>query len=497
MAGSWSQLSGPAAPPAPIGTMLLLTDGSVMAQQTDFTGASADWYALTPDPAASYEGGLWTQLASLPADAPPKQGGPAYAPLYYASAVLRDGRVFLAGGEYNGPTADADVLAAHVYDPAADEWDSIATPPGWNVIGDAASCVLADGRVLLGSIEFAPGPSGGKTALYDPAADTWTAGGLKNNRSSSEETWTLLRDGSVLTADCFGDPAVERYDPAQNVWLPQAPTTVSLVEPHSQEIGPAILLPDGRVFAVGAQNGTQLFTPPPAGAGKGVWHPGPPFPPHVPGETLGAKDAPACLLPNGRVLCAVGPVDGGVVHPDGSTNYLKPTRFYEFDPVASTMTFVAPPGNADEAPFVSRMLLLPTGQVLFANCTTALWIYTPDGEPRPAWRPVITGVPATLTAGARFVVRGRGFNGLSQAVSYGDDAQMATNYPLVALATETSGLQFYCRTWGHSTMAVATGAAAVRTNFELPVNAELGPAQLTVIANGIASEPVDVTVVAP
>jgi hypothetical protein len=89
---------------------------------------------------------------------------------------------------------------------------------------------------------------------------------------------------------------------------------------------------------------------------------------------------------------------------------------------------------------------------------------------------------------------GQQLNGLSQANSYGDDAQMATNFPLVRI--ETGGQVYYCRTHGFSTMAVATGSATVSTQVDVPPGIPLGPAQLVVIANGIASTPAAVNVVA-
>ena len=69
------------------GSALLLTDGSVIVEGT-FSG---NWYRLTPDNSGSYVNGTWSQLASLPA---------GYSPLYFASAVLPDGRVIVEGGEF-------------------------------------------------------------------------------------------------------------------------------------------------------------------------------------------------------------------------------------------------------------------------------------------------------------------------------------------------------------------------------------------------------------
>jgi hypothetical protein len=79
-------------------------------------------------------------------------------------------------------------------------------------------------------------------------------------------------------------------------------------------------------------------------------------------------------------------------------------------------------------------------------------------------------------------------------VSYGDDAQQATNYPLVRATNVATGVISYWSTSYHSTMAVATGSAIVTTTFTVPSTLTLGTYQLCVVANGIASDPVSVTV---
>src|SRR5271166_5108954 len=113
----------------------------------------------------------------------------------------------------------------------------------------------------------------------------------------------------------------------------------------------------------------------------------------------------------------------------------------------------------------------------------------------PMWKPNITSVPTSLRRGFTYTLYGRQINGLSQAVSYGDDATMATNYPIVQIRDNTTGHVFYCRTFNHSTMAVNTGTVIHHTQFTVPAGAELGGSTITVIANGIASNPVAVSVV--
>ena len=43
-------------------------------------------------------------------------------------------------------------------------------------------------------------------------------------------------------------------------------------------------------------------------------------------------------------------------------------------------------------------------------------------------------------------------------------------------------------------MGVATGSATVSTNFDVPASLETGASTLVVVANGIPSQPVNVTV---
>ena len=193
-------------------------------------------------------------------------------------------------------------------------------------------------------------------------------------------------------------------------------------------------------------------------------------------------------MPNGKVLCVAGPVDGT------AGSYLSPTFFFEFDPTTDTLARVPDAPNNTGAPFSGRMLLLPTGEVLFSNGSNDIEAYAPDGVPQDAWRPLITDCPSDVQVGRSFTLSGTQLNGLSQAVSYGDDAQMATNYPIVRIVNNATGHVAYCQTSGHSTMGVATGAAVHSTNVQVPSTIETGPSQLFVVANGIPSAPVAVNV---
>ena len=117
------------------------------------------------------------------------------------------------------------------------------------------------------------------------------------------------------------------------------------------------------------------------------------------------------------------------------------------------------------------------------------------GAPQNAWRPTISSSPATIVPGStNNPVSGTLFNGLSQGGAYGDNSQSFTNYPLVRITNNASGHVFYANTKNHSSMGVATGSAIIITHFTVPAGIELGASKLQVVANGIASSPVSITV---
>src|SRR5215470_17504723 len=80
--GTWTRLTHPA--PEAVELMLLMPDGTVMAASQGGSSSGQGWFRLTPDSHGSYINGTWTTLASM-----------HDTRLYYASDVLRDGRVFV------------------------------------------------------------------------------------------------------------------------------------------------------------------------------------------------------------------------------------------------------------------------------------------------------------------------------------------------------------------------------------------------------------------
>jgi Kelch motif protein len=458
MAGSWQSLTHQ--PNFNMSTMILLSDGRVMVQEE----ATPHWHALTPDNHGSYINGTWSTLADM-----------SFWRRYYASGMLRDGRIVLIGGEQSG--AGGDTNKGEIYDPVSDTWSAIPSPPGWTEVGDASCCILPDGRLMIGAL------SSPQCTIYDLVSNSWLSAANKAIRSN-EETWVLLPDDTILTAQCFPPYRSERYSISSNSWKDEGSIPVDIVDHVMAEIGPAILLYNGKVIYFGAANvagfgKTAIYTPPALYTGTGSWTQGPDIP-KLGGDTMVCNDCPASLLPNGKVLVACAPF--------AVNNWGAPIAFLEYDPFTNTLQQAPTPPNNNAQLYWSRLMLLPTGQVLFSPSSSNVQCYTPDGVPRDAWRPAISSVehqglsPSTV----HYLLKGTQLNGLSQANMYGDDCNPSTNYPLVCLRNSITDHVFFARTYDFSTRGVATGASLQSVRFSA-AHIPYGDYELCVIANGISS----------
>jgi hypothetical protein len=421
--------------------------------------------------------------------------------------------------------------------------------------GDDPTMLLPNGKILAGNI------SNSTTNIYDPAANTWSAGGTKLYDRSDEEGWALLSDGSILTYDIgksasAGTGYAEVYNPATNTWSSISPAdgTASGTLPvldDGGELGPILRLQDDRMFVIGGNGHTALYTP-----STNTWAAGP----DVIG-TLGdnpyrfaADDAPAAVLPSGHVIFAAdagnqlsstGDVAAGSTVianvPASATNVLQagwavagagippntsilsvnagqvtmsasatttapgetitfggefstPTQLFDFDPVAGTVSPVLPAlGDRNLAgipAFVTRMLILPMGELLFTDSSSQLWVYTPDGAPNSSLLATITQV--VDNGGSAFTLTGTQLNGQSAGATCGDDAEMDENFPIVRLVN-AAGV-FYARTFNWSSVAVGISSTPETVNFTLPPGLPNGTYSLIVSGAGISSNPVTFTV---
>ncbi len=538
-----------------IGHMLMLPDGSVMAQGgSDFP--TADWFRLTPDVTGNYANGTWTQLASM-----------NIGRLFFGSVVMQDGRVLVLGGEFSFNQSEDPT--GEIYDPATNTWTLTApfpvplfdpsilsqNPPVAQRFGDSSLELMSDGTVLAASTTdplVLPGSKFGTTQSpsfrYDPVSDTWTQDATPlNSDSANEEGWTKLPDGSILAIQIFGthpgnaQRLVLGDTPADDQWVPAGHvpvnlfTSTNLTIPFTlnaqnfgfAELGPGTLLPDGRVFYIGATSNTALYTPPTPGNPQGTWVAGP----RIPGG-FGANDGAAAVLSNGRVLFAAA----------NTPLFTGGTHLFEFDPATNQIYPVSNPPTTPanfETTNVGQfnvMMAMPTGQVMMtdldagvpATPTTpaiqpGIFLYTPAGGPQDSWRPTISsitpngstttftnqvqiepfGTPPTnrtvissVTQDANvYTLTGTQLNGLNEGAYYGDDHQQATNYPIVQLV-DMAGNVVDATTFNWSTAGVATGSTLESVDFALPttLNTSTPPVlsdfvSVRVIANGISSAP--------
>ncbi|MDQ2720657.1 MAG: fibronectin type III domain-containing protein [Bacteroidota bacterium] len=455
--GTWTALtnhtSGVCAGPP-----ILLSDGSVFVKT--LLGGPGSYgnvcEKLTPDNNGSYINGSWSTVASM-----------LNTRIDYSSQLLKDGRLYIAGGEYG--TGGSSV---EIYDPLINAWTSTASPGFNGAISDANSEIFSDGRVLQAAVGD---NSGTGCKVYDPATNSFGTT-ITTLHSGDEATWLKLPDGSILMIDYLANTS-ERYIPSLNQWIADSNVPVSLHD-AAGEIGASFLLPDGRAFFIGATSHTALYTPS-GNNNPGSWVAGPDLP-----NSTGQQDAGGAMMMNGNILFAAAPLAGG-------GEYIGPTYFYEYNYLNNSFIRVSAPGGGTQINSGSNQgyfSCLPNGQILWGNFQVSdqYYIYTPSGSPITAGKPTITNV--TEDSCGKYTLTGTLFGGISEGAGYGDDAQSFSNYPIVKL---TSGSNvYYARTFNWSSRNVQTGAQPSTTQCLLPSYLPAGTYSMTVSVNGISSDPV-------
>ncbi len=489
-ASPWTPLQNPPPFGTP-GTMLLESNGTVLVHDepdNNTTGGTTAWWKLTPDSHGSYIDGTWSKIASMPA---------GYTPLYFASAILPDGRMIVEGGEYIGENAVWSNRGA-IYNPVTNRWASVAPPPGWTNIGDAASDVLANGTFMLQHPCNTCVNNPNLTvddALLNARTLKWTViPGTGKNDPNDEEGWTLEPSGQLLTVDTWIPAATQLFNPRTRLWsfAGNTATNGNPVNPFPVvEIGPQVEMPGGNTFVVGAGTSTQepptacttdaptqtaLYEYKPGTAG--TWVAGPEIP-AIGNQQFGAADGPGSVLPDGNVLFDV-----------SACVYNTPTHFFVYNASSNTLTQIPDVPNApNDSTYYTKMLALPNGQVLFNDGSSQMEVYTAGGTPKPSWAPSITSLSSThLAPGGSYALSGKQLAGLDPGATYGDDVQDNTNFPLVRITNSATGVVTYARTSGWTSVSVAPGTRSA-TRFTLPPGTPAGKSTLVVVANGIASPP--------
>ena len=469
--GTWVPVSTPC-PGYANGVSLLLTDGTVMVKVCHGGTDTVEnmWAKLTPDAHGSYTNGTWTMMDTM-----------HKTRLFCSSQVLKDGRVYVAGGEYG--TGDH---YGETYNPPTNTWTMAGPVPvmpitvGQLYMYDGNSVLLPDGRVLQNCVL----PTSTDNVFFNPVTDSYSLapsclGG------ADEAAWLKLPDNSILFIDIYSQKS-ERYIPSLNTWRRDDTVPVMLYDVFGYELGAGFVLPDGRAFFIGSTPYTAFYTPS-GDTTNGTWAEGPPIP-----DSLGAVDAAAAMMPNGKILCAL---SHQAVH---DTEFLLPAWFYEFDYLTNTFTEVSACAGGDSMNIrcsETGMLDLPDGNILVSvQNSNQYYIYVPGGTPVASGVPVVSSI--TTTHCDTFMATGKLFNGISQGAAYGDDWQMPTNYPVIRLENADSAggtLVHYARTFNWNSTAIMTGSAPDTTYFTLPAGLPHDTYNLVLVANGIASAPVSFT----
>jgi galactose oxidase-like protein/concanavalin A-like lectin/glucanase superfamily protein/Big-like domain-containing protein/Kelch motif protein len=305
-------------------------------------------------------------------------------------ALLADGRSVVIGGQLN-PCCYVGIVDTNLFDATTRAWNRVADMnfPRWY----PTATTLPDGRILAISGWIVPGQLADTPEVYDPARNVWTplSGATRSNPMYS--FMFVLPDGTVLNAG--PDPQTRRLDVAASRWIDVGD---SFISGHSAVMyRPGLVMksgthgdPDNRPAAVDGRTVViDMTRPAPA------WR-------EVAPMAFPRAYHNLTILPDGSVLATGGGTTGA-----GENTGAAVREAELWNPETETWRTLAP--MARPRLYHSGALLLPDGRVLMAGGNLGYY-FEPNAELySPPYlfkgtRPTITGAPATVAYGARFVV---------------------------------------------------------------------------------------------
>jgi MYXO-CTERM domain-containing protein len=323
---------------------------------------------------------------------------------YHTATLLPSGKV-LVTGTYGSvvPTG------AELYDPATNTWSTAASLATARAYPSAT--LLPSGKVLVvggtghGAPDGSPYSPPSTAELYDPATNTWSAGGsLGEDRYL--HTATLLPSGKVLIISGRGfygyPPTDELYDPGTSTWS-TAENLSAARQDHT-----ATLLPSGKVLVTGGFDGTgvlasaELYDP-----ATNTWS--------AAGSLATARRShKAILLPSGKVLVT-----------SGSTSSGRTASVELYDPATNTWSAAGSLGSARTRPMAT---LLHSGKVLVVGGTgtigvpyTSAELYDPETNTRSSAGSLASArihpTATLLPSGKVLVTGGNGTGGVTFATA--------------------------------------------------------------------------------
>jgi hypothetical protein len=428
-------------------------------------------------------------------------------------SMLISGHRILAGNIFNNST--------YLYSIDTDSWTQAATKVYSDRSDEEGWTALSGGSILTYDLFNSVANNQGYAETYNSTQNAWTA----ISPADGTATGTLplltspalgfelgpsmrLQDGRALVIGANQHTAL--YNQATNAWAAGPDIHGVLRSPFGRvehanfgaDDAPAALMPNGHVLIAADAGANPITQSGDAAAGSAIisnihstaglqvtW-------------AVSQADGNSNVIPPGTVITSIDSrhqihisanaaagaqqislVFGGV--------FSSPTELFDFDPQEGTISPVSPPLNDPNLPtfaaFVTRMLVLPNGQVLFNDgLGNRLHAYTPRGSTNPAYLPVIENVERGENG--VFTLTGRQLNGPSDASAYGDDSQSNENFPIVRLQ-DSNGLVFYCRSRDWTSTNVGS-IPHESVKFTLNPAVTPGVYQLIVSAGGISSSPV-------
>lgn len=390
----------------------------------------------------------------------------------------------------------------YIYDPALNAW----SPSGTKVYPDQSDeegwTRTSEGTIVTYDLFQSIATDGGYAEKYNPKTGIWsgispsdgTAVGTIPQLSSVNLGYELgpalrLQDGRVLVIGATQHTAT--YNPIGNNWQPGpdiSGTLNGIASPFGADDAPGAILPNGHVIFT-ADAGASQFT------SSGNITNGSPVITHIPSTAIlqvfwGVSGAG---IPTGSYILSVdSPSQVTISNSATATTaadaiswggtFSSPAEVFEFNPETNKINQITsslPDANLPfEGSYPTRMLILPTGQLLFSDSSAQLWVYTSEDQANPFLRPIITDVH--YIGGGNFRLKGLQLDGQSSGASYGDDDQMDSNYPIVRMV-DSHGNVLYARTSNWSKIAV--GDDGFET-VDFTPNPEVTPGNYTLFVSG-------------
>jgi hypothetical protein len=217
-----------------------------------------------------------TQIYDPRSDSWETTGQLATARAGHGEALLKDGRVLVAGGQMVLAPGRPPVTlnSAEIYDPATGEWTATGSMQVRR--NEPILTLLPDGRVFVSGAARAVGPDAKSAEIYDPATGQWTRV-ADMSTARNDHIQILLDDrgdgegekgdcehqgeGRILVAGGFRDTvaapgayfaSAEIYDVQTNTWTPTGSMNMARADAEG------VLLKDGRVLATGGNTAISV-----------------------------------------------------------------------------------------------------------------------------------------------------------------------------------------------------------------------------------------------